>query len=259
MKNYRFGILMILLMLSVQILVAQNYKVAAPSGKDGKLVLKNFSDDLPIEGYTGNTIEITSSEGQLNPPERAKGLKAIYPSGTDNTGVGVSVEKEGNNVIITCLIPFTKHSAYSFKVPDNLAVEIESGCENSTNISVTGMKNEIAIKTCHDVDLKNITGPVVISSISGDINVAFSQTVSDKPSSINAISGDVDLTIPAKSPLNVELSTINGGFFSDFEISQTEKELRRIGGNNIDFTLNGGGPKFSIVTVSGNVYLRKGM
>lgn len=258
MKKYRSEILALMLIFSTGILMAQNYKIASP-GKDGKVILKNFSHALPIEGYAGNDIQITSNDGQANPPERAKGLKAIYPAGTDNTGVGVSVEKDGNNILVTCLVPFTRDSEYSFKIPENLSVEIESGCENSTNISITGMKNEITIKSCQDIDLKNITGPVVLSSIAGDINVAFSSALSNKASSINAISGDVDVTIPSKTALNVDLSTINGGFFSDFDITQTDKELKRIGGNNINFTLNGGGPKFSIVTVSGNVYLRKGM
>ena len=66
------------------------------------------------------------------------------------------------------------------------------------------------------------------------------------------------MTIPSKSALNMDMSTITGGLYSDFDITETDKDLKRIGGNNISFDLNGGGSKFSIVTVSGNVYLRKG-
>ena len=38
----------------------------------------------------------------------------------------------------------------------------------------------------------------------------------------------------------------------------TQKNLKKVGGNKLNFPLNGGGFKFSIATVSGNIYLRKG-
>ncbi len=259
MKKYKFGILSIIIILITLNLSAQDYKVAAPAGKDGKVFFKNFSGPLPIEGYQGSEIVITSSEGKLEPPERAKGLKPIYPGGTDNTGMGLSVVKDGNNINITCLLPFTKESGYSIRLPENLAIEIESGCEYNNSVTVTGVKNEIVIKTCHGIDLKNVTGPVVLSSISGDINIAFGPTLSDKTSSINAISGDVDITLPAKTPVSIDLSTINGGFFSDFEVTDSQKNMKRIGGSSLSFDLNGGGFSFNVATITGNVYLRKGM
>lgn len=259
MKNFRLLISASMLILLTLNLAAQDYKVTAPAGKDGKVILKNFAGALPIEGYQGSEILITGGNGKLEAPERAKGLKPIYPAGTDNTGMGLSVEKEGNIVKITCLLPFTRHAEFSLRIPENLAVEVESSCEYNNNVTVTGVKNEIVIKTCHSIDLKNITGPVVLSSISGDINVSFASTVSDRQSSINAISGDVDITLPAKTPVSIDMSTINGGFFSDFDITDTEKNMKRIGGSNLNFKLNGGGFKFDVITVTGNVYLRKGM
>lgn len=261
MKNFRLLISASMLILITLNLAAQDYRIAAPAGKDGKVILKNFSGDLPIEGYQGNEIVVTSSSGKFEPPARAKGLKPIYSAGTDNTGMGLSVEKEGNIVRINCLLPFTRGADFSMKIPENLAVELESGCEYNNNVTVTGMKNEIVIKTCHNIDLQNITGPVVLSSISGDINIGFSSTISDRQSSINSISGDVDITLPAKTPVTIDMSTIQGGFYSDFEITETQnqKNMKRIGGNNLNFNLNGGGFKFDVVTVTGNVYLRKGM
>ena len=84
------------------------------------------------------------------PPEKAKGLKPIFPAGTDNTGIGLEVQKIDNLITVTCLIPFTRGSEYKIKVPESLAIEITSGCERSNDIEITGMKNEIDIKTCHE-------------------------------------------------------------------------------------------------------------
>jgi DUF4097 and DUF4098 domain-containing protein YvlB len=143
-------------------------------------------------------------------------------------------------------------------VPDNLALEFTSGCERSNDISVKNMKNEIDVKSCHDIELKDVTGPLVLSTISGDIDITFSSINSVKSSSVNSISGDIDITIPLKTATNLELRTVSGGFYSDFDFTETQKDLRKVGGNELSFPLNGGGFKFSIGTVSGNIYLRKG-
>jgi hypothetical protein len=258
MKTIKTNMLLMLILLSVGIASGQEYKIPVQNTKDGKLILKNFTNDLPIEGYSGNEIIITSSSDDFTPPERAKGLKPIYPGGTDNSGLGLNVAKEGTVVSVTCMLPITKRADYKIRVPDNFSLEIESSCERSSNITVVNMKNEIDIQSCHGIDLKNVTGPLVLSTISGDINITFSNIAPDKPMSINAISGEIDITLPVKTAVNLDLKTIGGSFYSDFEFTQTKDNLKRIGGNELGYALNGGGPKFSIATVSGNVYIRKG-
>jgi hypothetical protein len=258
MKTIKSGILLLVLLLITGIVSAQEFKTTVPNTKDVKLKLKNFIGKLPVSGYSGTEIIIKSSSESLAPPEKAKGLKAIYPSGTDNTGLGLDCTKNGNEITITCLLPIGRDEEYEIKVPENIAIEIESGCERSNDISITGMKNEIDIKNCNDIELKDISGPVILSTISGDINITFSSINTDKPFSVNSVSGDIDIKLPAKTATNLELRTVNGGFFSDFDFTDSQKDLRKVGGNELNFALNGGGFKFSIVTVSGNIYLRKG-
>jgi lia operon protein LiaG len=258
MKTKTFSFITIILFLTAGFLSAKEYKVTVQNSKDVKLVLKDFSGALPIEGYDGTEIIVTTEAESFEPPAKAKGLKAIYPAGSDNTGIGLDVNKEGNIVTITCLIPFTKKVDYKIKVPENLSIEISSGCERNNDISILNTKNEIDIKTCHDIDLKNVTGPLVLSTISGNINVTFSSIPSDMPFSVNSISGDIDITLPVKTPTTLELKSISGGIYSDFDFPVAEKTLKRIGGNNLSFPLNGGGFKFSIQAISGNIYLRKG-
>ncbi len=240
------------------ILSAQEYKIPVANPGASRVILKDFSGQLPIEGYNGTDIIITSASERLDPPEKAKGLKPIFPGGTDNTGMGLDVEKGDNVITIRCLVPFTERSEYKIKVPENMALEISSGCERSNNVTVKGMKNELDIQTCKGIDLKDVTGPLVLSTIDGAINITYSVMNSSKPTSIHSISGDVDITLPVKSPVSLELSTISGAFYSDFDFSDSKKDLKKIGGNEINYNLNGGGAKFSIGSISGNVFLRKG-
>jgi hypothetical protein len=102
MKTKRISFYLIMFLLSTGFVSGQEYKIAIQNNRDGKLVLKNFSNDLPVEGYSGNEVIITSSGGDFEPPERAKGLKPVFPGGNDNSGIGLNVEKNGNTVEVTC-------------------------------------------------------------------------------------------------------------------------------------------------------------
>jgi hypothetical protein len=215
MKRIKITMLILTILSTATFLNGQEYKITAQNTKDGKLILKQFTGDLPIEGYSGNEIVVVSDDEDFAPPERAKGLKPIYPGGTDNSGLGLNVEKSGSQVSITCLLPITRKANYRIKVPDNLALEIESGCERSSNISIGDMKSEIEIKSCHDIKISNATGPLVLTTIAGNIDITFGNIASDKPFSVNSLSGDIDITLPVKTATDIELRTVSGGFYSE--------------------------------------------
>jgi len=258
MKTIKTSIISLVILLSAGVLSAQEYKIAVPNSKDSRLILKDFSGTLPIEGYNGAEIIFTATAGNFTPPEKAKGLKPIFPAGSDNSGIGLDVQKNDNQITVTCLIPFTQESEYTLKVPENMIIELSSGCERNNDVTVKNMKNEIDIETCHDIKLDNVTGPLVLSTISGNIDITYSTINSSKSSSVHSVSGDVDITLPAKTATNLDLAVVSGAIYSDFDFSESQKNLRKIGGNETNFTLNGGGFKYSIGSVSGNIYLRKG-
>jgi lia operon protein LiaG len=258
MKTMKFSIITLLILFAGGILTAQEYKYTVQNPKDGRLILKDFSGTLPIEGYSGNDIIISSTAGNFTPPEKAKGLKPIYPSGSDNTGMGLDIQKVDNIITITCLVPFTQESEYKLRVPENMAIEVSSGCERNTDVKITGIKNEIDIETCHDIKLDNVTGPLVLSTISGNIDITYSNINTARSSSVNSVSGDIDITLPVKTAVNLELRVVSGAIYSDFDFAESQKNLKKVGGNETNYSLNGGGFKFNIGSVSGNIYLRKG-
>lgn len=237
---------------------SQEFKIQVENVKDARLVLEDFNSNLPIEGYSGNEILVTTTEGRVETPERAKGLKPIYGGGTDNTGIGLAMEKSGNRVTLRCLIPFTRSSSYKLKVPEYMALEIERDCAHAGGTAISNMKNEIDFKGCHNLDLKNVSGPLVLSTIDGSVNVVFSELSKDKSISIASVSGEVDVTLPAKAGFNLEMSTISGNMYSDFDLQSTHNDMRRVGGGSLRIPVNGGGVDVKLHDVSGNIYLRKG-
>jgi lia operon protein LiaG len=256
MKKY---ILPLLVALSIGNLVhAQEFKVQADNTKEARLTLEDFSETLPIEGYNGTEIIITATNGSFEPNERSKGLKPVYASGTDNSGIGVAVDKSGNHYTLRCLLPITRSADYKIKVPENMALEITRNCARGGETTISNMKNEIEFKGCHDISLKNVTGPLVLSTIGGNVNVTFTEISKDKSISIASVSGEVDVTLPAKAGFSLEMGTVSGNMYSDFDVAPVNGDMKRVGGSNIHSQINGGGVDLKLHSISGNIYLRKG-
>ena len=282
MKKYIF--ITAIFIIRIIYVSAQEYKVPVSNTKDGKLIIEDFKGDLPVQGYDGNEIIITGmgDKEDYSPPARAKGLKPLYGRGIDNTGIGISIEKDGNQVKITCLMPITKPSEYKIKVPNNFAVKIESGCENSSEITVQDIKNEVEVKNCQSITIKNVTGSLVLNTISGnisvdkcaasadqtislatvsgDISIVFSEFNTKNPVSITTISGELDVTLAPKAATSLKMKSISGELYSDFDLTIVAKgaKMKHYGGNLANYSLNGGGTEMSLSSISGNVYLRKG-
>jgi lia operon protein LiaG len=207
-------------------------------------------------------------------------LKPIYGKGTDNTGIGIKMEKNGNQITLTCLMSITKRREYKVKVPNNFSLKIKSECGRANDIIVQDMKNEVEVKTCQSIKIKNVTGSLVLATISGnidvdkcgadkdqtislatvsgDINAKFTEFNIKNPVSIASVSGEVDVTLSPKAAATVKMGSISGTVYSDFEFSDTGKKMKQVGGNQVDYSINGGGTELNLGTVSGNVYLRKG-
>jgi len=241
-----------------KMILAQDYRIPVENANEATLQLCDFSGKMTIVGYSGNEIIVSPAEKVGPPPERAKGLKPVFSNGTDNTGIGLNVEKEGNRVMVSYLLPFTQQKEFTLQVPENMALSISSGCENNNDLYISKMKDEIEIQTCHSINLQQVTGPLVLTTIAGNIDISFSTLNTQKPFAINSVSGEIDITLPSKLAADVEMGTVTGSMYSDFDFSNTRKDLNQVGGNHLNYKMNGGGTRISIVTVSGNIYLRKG-
>ena len=220
-------------------------------------MLTEFLGNITIEGYSGTEIIFSTSEYNT-PPERSKGLKPIYSKGTDNTGLGLYVERKENIISVDYLLPLSRNADFVIKVPASLAISIKNKCIGGNDIKVQNMTGDIEINACHDIMVKDVTGPVVLSTISGNIDVVFTTVRQEKPISISSISGEIDITLAAKTPANMELKTMSGEMYTDFELQLADdKELKHIGGSNMKSKINGGGVSIFLQTISGNIYLRK--
>lgn len=236
------------------------YKVKLANSKEKRVVFELAGSTVKIEGYNGSEVIIQASSGIEAPPDRAKGLKPLYYSAVDNSGIGLSVTPDASGLKIE---KATRQPVkYTVKLPRQVAVKfVETNWMGGSGLSVANMDGDLEIKTNNaNITLSNITGPVVANTTSGEITATFSTLAQGKPTAISSISGEVDITLPATAKANLQLRSINGEMYTDFDlgVKNSKDGMSRVGGmSNVDGSINGGGVEMSLNTISSNIYIRK--
>ena len=233
---------------------AQEFK--SKFGKDRKIVIDMQGSDVTVEGYDGLELVIRGN-GFEPAPKRAEGLRAVYNTAVDNTNLGVAVTEEGGTVRITRAT--RKDATYTIRVPHSTAVQYNQTNWNGGDLQVRDVNGhlEVNMKT-GDMKLLNVAGPVVANSVSGDITIRYAP-LRQGPSSISAVSGDVDMTMPASTKATLKLRSISGEIYTDFDLTlpKPQGDMRHIGGQVVDGSVNGGGTVLSLKAIIGDIYVRK--
>ena len=236
---------------------AQEYRTPVSAQKI-HFVLHNCA--VSVEGYDGNELVVNTRDYEA-PPKQAEGLRSLYSSGTDNSGLGLSVSEVGDE--LTILKVGRNDADYEFKVPKGISLIVEEVNYSGDDMVFRNLSGDLEIRTTSsDVVLEGVTGPIVANSVSGNITVVFSEVNQQKPTSITVVSGDADITLPAQTPANLKLASVSGEVYTNFDISlrggDEEKGMKRLGmGHPIEGTINNGGVALQVKTVSGDIFLRK--
>ena len=234
---------------------AQEFKTKL-GGKDRKIVLEMQGSDVTVEGTDGSELVIRGN-GFEPAPKRAEGLHPIYNTAVDNTNIGLSVTQTDNTVRI--VRASRKDANYVIQVPKGSSVQYFQTNWNGGDLLVRDVSGDLEVTMkSGDIKLTNVAGPVVATTVSGDVQVKFAP-MRQGPSSITTVSGDVDVSMPSNSKATLRLRSVSGEVYTDFDLSlgKGEDNLRHIGGQVVDGTINGGGNALSLKTVSGDIYVRK--
>jgi hypothetical protein len=234
----------------------QDFKVAKSTGK---LSITEVND-VKIEGYDGKEIIFSSRDNKRENDERAKGLKAVSNMGLeDNTGLGLSVLDKGDVVEVRQLKKMDGPDI-TIKVPKGVIISYEHSSPYGSDFELKNLENEIYVSTVHNqVRLDNVTGPVHIKTVHGDIDATFGANIKN-PVSLVSVHGHVDVAIPVATKASLKLGTSWGEIFVDPELKievDTSGSLRRYSDNFTGKMNGGGGIDFDLSSTHNNVYLRK--
>jgi lia operon protein LiaG len=261
-------ILAVLLLASLNA-AAQEYSYK-PKGAIPEIIVnvRNLYSDLEIIGTKDAEIRIIAEDYE-GPPEKAAGLRPMSATGPDNSGIGLNIEQDGNTVIISGAHRHMDDTDYTIMLPANVRLRIDYSSFQSDDIIIRGMTNEVEIKSqVGDLTFMDVTGPLVASTLSANINVVFTELSQASPTALASISGDVDISLPADSKGNFSISTTSGEIYTDldFDAENLSGESRRKGKGvysgfpgavNVNAMLNGGGVEVSLRSVSGDIFIRK--
>jgi len=267
----RIELLVILFLMSVGITEAQkdfkqslsgvNYvkiemdaKIKLVAGGSSELVIsENKDDDNHDHDY-----DYDSDEDKQKKNDKMKGMKPIYAGGVDNTGFGLSVEKDGDVLEIRDLKSWMQRGSVTITLPKTMNVMLD--CGNLGKADVEGFTSEVEVNAnVGHINLSNVTGPVTAHTSTGAITVEFSNVNQGSPISISSSTGDVDVTLPTSTKADLEMNSSMGTIYTDFDLETPRSDgMKRIGAiRKIERKLNNGGVKIALRSSTGNVYLRK--
>lgn len=210
--------------------------------------------DVTIKTHNSNELLIKVGSS-YHTPERAKGLKLVGEGGSDNTNIGFYVIKEGNNLIVKNL---RKSEDAEIYLPASQNISVKTNWQG--NIKIAGFKGEIeaSAKLNGGIGIEDVSGPITVNSLNGEIEVLFTKVSQSSPITIHTINGAIDVTLPENTPANLSLGSHNGDIYTNFELPTPEKDgLKSVGSNKIKGTINNGGVKINLSSINGSIYLRK--
>jgi Toastrack DUF4097 len=225
-----------------------------------KVVITNVFGELHIAGGSSDEVVITGNTA-ATPPEKAKGLHVISAFGDDNTGIGLNVTQQNGTLQIAGVSKAANEGTFQIQVPKSVSLKVESEFVNAKDVALENLSGEIEARVNFaDLSLKGISGPIVLYTLNGKIEVTMAALAQTKPSSISSVNGSIDLTLPANAPANFDLSTINGQVYSDLDLkfdAPEANDMRRVGGGMKTTAKNaGGGVIVTVSSINDNIYLR---
>lgn len=249
------------------VMMGQTKKFEFTPKVKGKIEITNLLGEVSLQNASGNAIVI-ESDFNLEKPDRAEGLK-LLGSAEDNTDLGINVSEENGVISIQGATRQVRDYKYKILIPSGMAVNLDYGSPFAKDdVIVDSFTGSLEIKTLNaNVKITKSSGPFTINTISGDLEISFDKINQSEPTSLASVNGIIDVTIPTSDKANIEISTINGNVYNNLDLKAVAKEkkedrhaygmdaIRMQGGTS--YTLNGGGQKVFLKSISGNIYLRK--
>lgn len=253
MKKYL--LILILCITSVMATRAQQYKVS----KSYHRMILNFGNVL-VEGHSGKEIIFTAQHNEAADVDpKAKGLRIVHNGYIDNTGLGINIVDKEDTLKVEQVVP-----GRTIKILVPKGVILAFVCHtwpDSAKIVCQNLENEIEVETDYnDVLLENVTGPVIVRTLYGAVDVIFNEHIKG-PVYIAAVHSAVDVTIPGDTKANVILKSSFNSILTSPDLNmEMEKRTADDSPSYSSFVkgkLNGGGFYFRLDATYGKIYLRK--
>lgn len=231
------------------------YAKALPAGQ--KVSIRNIVGTIRAEPSTSNTLEVLAtkvSEGgdpalvRVVVNESAAGVTicALYPGSGDRCEGASRGRPGGSHGETNVRVEFV------VRVPAGLVFE---AANVSGNIVARDLRSDVRVTAVSgDVEVSTSSGAVEAKSVSGTVRVAMGAPREGVASSATAVSGSVEIKLPAQSNFDAEAKTISGHIETEFGLPVQKGFV----GENLRGRVGKGGAQLRLETVSGGIRLSRG-
>ncbi len=140
---------------------------------------------------------------------------------------------------------------YTIHVPKRVRLTL---ADVSGDVRVSGIDGDVEVKNVSgDVDVARLNGDLDIHTVSGSIDASLVAMNGDRRVTIEAISGSIQIAVPAKSSAEVSAESISGSFESAFNIPTHRQTV----GVNASGRIGNGSGTIDLKTISGSMMISK--
>ncbi len=206
----------------------------------------------------GRTLEVKGISGDVR-AELATGADAEvwamkYGSDGSVEQVRVEISELGGGVTVSAHYP-RPHPGDRFDVKVDFVVRVPSGVRlvaRTVNgaVQASGLESDVEAHTVNGrIDI-GTSKSATAETLNGSIVACVGEVAASDGRAFSAVNGSVVLDLPELENAELDVETVNGAIRSEFPLFAGSTKPQRI-----VKTIGKGGPKLSIRTVNGSVYL----
>jgi hypothetical protein len=219
--------------------------------------VRNVNGEVRVRSASGDKVEVTATKTwrrgdpkdvRIETKRSSDGSILVCAFWTENARCSeTSYESHGdgrrrnNDVAVD----------FEIRVPKGVKVGVWSV---NGGVSVDGATSEVRASSVNgSVDAMSSGGPVRANTVNGNVHATMGRLDGNEDLDYSSVNGNVVSEFAGDVDADIELSTVNGRFQTDWPVTITG----RIDPRHLKATLGKGGRRIKLSTVNGNVELRK--
>lgn len=212
-----------LISLNAQRVVEKQIAVNAPTNLTLSL---DFADTIQIKPSKDNSVRIKATVN-INDNLHNDKYELFADEGSQSLRISAKI-----------------HDMKSLRVPCKNYIGTSYDCQGGKCLTMN-INYEIEVPVLADIKVETISGDIIIEK-------------SSCPMWLKSISGFIDLSIPSSTNSDIKIETITGGVYTDHELKKENVDCdSNPGGTDAYIRLGSGGNRIKLITVSGDIYVRK--
>jgi len=227
----------------------QDFSQTLPLTADGRLALDNVNGKIAISGWDRDELDIQAvkhGKSKDSVEELAIQVDAASDHATIHTKQAAS------------WFGWKKDSVkvdYAIHLPQQARLANISSVNGQ--IVIDGVAGNIEASTVNGgVQVRDVAGDLKLSTVNGEVKAQMVALGSGQSVSLDAVNGQLELSLPANANAEVSASTLNGSLNSEFSALVVKKEFPV--GSNLKGMLGNGSGRVKASTVNGSISFRKG-